>query len=66
MTLHPSWKTSARMNYRRYIESRILDINYLGGRLQRLFSTLSDADYDALQALLKEAEGILKKYVGKG
>lgn len=51
------------MNYHRYIEGRILDINYIKGRLQKLFSVLSDTDYDALQKLLQEAEGILKKYL---
>jgi hypothetical protein len=51
------------MNYNRYIRSRMLDISYVKGRLQRLFRVLSDGDYDTLQALLKEAEVILKKYI---
>ena len=51
------------MNYRRYIEGRIIDIGYIKARLQRLFSVLSDADYDALQKLLEDAERILKKYI---
>ncbi len=52
-----------QMDYRRYIEGRIIDIGYVKARLQRLFSVLSDADYDAMQKLLGDAEAILKKYL---
>ena len=52
-----------KMDYRRYIEGRIIDIGYIKARLQRLFSVLSDADYDAVQKLLTDAESILKKYL---
>jgi hypothetical protein len=55
-----------KMDYRRYIEGRIIDIGYTKARLQRLFSVLSDADYDALQKLLEDAESILKKYIVGG
>ena len=51
------------MDYRRYIEGRIIDIGYTKARLQRLFSVLSDADYDVLQKLLEDAEAILRKYI---
>ena len=51
------------MDHQRYIRNRMLDISYIRGRLQRLFSVLSDADYDALQKLLEGAEAILKKYI---
>ncbi|MDE1855435.1 MAG: hypothetical protein KGH57_03920 [Candidatus Micrarchaeota archaeon] len=51
------------MDYRRYIEGRIMDIGYARAGLQRLFSVLTDADYDALQKLLIEAEDILKRYL---
>ncbi len=54
------------MDYRRYIEGRIIDIGYTKARMQRLFSILSDADYDALQRLLGDAENILKGYLEKG
>ena len=55
-----------QMDYRRYIEGRIIDIGYTKARMQRLFSILSDADYDALQRLLGDAENILKGYLEKG
>ena len=55
------------MNYYRYIRSRMLDISYVRGRLVKLFSVLSDNDYSSLQALLIQAEGILKRYLeGEG
>lgn len=62
---HGSAWQGDKMDYRRYIEGRIIDIGYTKARLQRLFSVLSDADYDNLQRLLTDAEGILKKYVEK-
>lgn len=67
--LHPHLRGFAmqwqgdKVNYRRYINGRVLDISYLRGRLRRLFSVLSDADYDGVQKLLEEAERILKKYI---
>ena len=51
------------MNYQRYIASRMGDMSYLRGRLGRLFSVLSDADYDALQKLPGDAEAVLKRYL---
>ena len=51
------------MNYQRYVEVRILDISYIRSRLRRLFGVLTDADFDAIQRLLAEAELILRKYV---
>ena len=52
-----------QMDHRRYIEGRIIDIGYTKARLQRLFSVLSDADYDSLQKLLTDSENILKRYL---
>ncbi|MCL5239114.1 MAG: hypothetical protein M1286_01410 [Candidatus Marsarchaeota archaeon] len=54
------------MNYNRYIKGRMLDISYTRSRIGRLFSVLSDGDYDNLQKLLQEAEGVLKKYIVGG
>lgn len=41
----------------------MIDISYVRGRLRRLFSVLSDSDYDGVQKLLQDAENILKKYL---
>ena len=51
------------MNYRRYIISRALEINYLRARMQKLFAVLSDKDYDLLQELLNQAETVLRRYL---
>jgi ribosomal protein S27AE len=54
------------LNYYNYAKRRRGDIAYLKARLQKLFGFLQNGDYDRLQALLAEAETILKKYeVGK-
>jgi hypothetical protein len=54
------------MNYERYIKSRMFDIGYIRAKLRRLFKVLSDADFESVQKLLEETEGILKKYVTDG
>ncbi len=51
------------MNYYRYISRRVLDISYIRGRAKKLFSVLSDKDYDLLQDLLVQAENVLKRYL---
>lgn len=51
------------MNYHRYIRSRMLEINYLSARMQKLFAVLSDRDYYLLQDLLVQAQNVLKRYL---
>jgi len=50
------------MNYYAYARSRLADMACLKFKMQRLFSFLHSDDFDRLQALLTEAEEILKKY----
>ncbi|MDE1870297.1 MAG: hypothetical protein KGH71_04920 [Candidatus Micrarchaeota archaeon] len=50
------------MNYYAYARRRLTDIGCVKFKLQRLFSFLSNSDYERLQALLAECEAVLKKY----
>lgn len=59
--MHPHPYSGAKMNYYRYIDCRINEINLLKFKLQKLFLVLNDSDFYKLQELLTEAENTLKR-----